>query len=93
MDVKNLSDVVTFVNTGFDKREVPLVPPPPTAPEGETNDGEDDHSEKYTDDDPCDSTLWNSSGRGWTVEGAVGNPDMSKKAGVLALASLKRMWC
>lgn len=79
MNVKNLSDVVTFVDTGFDKSKVPLVPPSPTAPESKTDDGKNDHSEKYTHHNPCDSTLWNARGGGWTAKGAVGNPETCYK--------------
>lgn len=77
MDVKNLGDVATFVNTGFDECEVPV--PPPVPPEDETKGRKNNNSEKYAHDNPSDSTLGNFRARGWAVKGAIGDPGMCHK--------------
>jgi len=65
LNVKNLSDIETLVNTRFDESEVSfLPPPPPTAPEGKGKDGKDNNPQEYTHDDPRDSTVRNAGPRG-----------------------------
>ena len=68
-NVKNLSDVKMFVNTGFDESDLlfipfsPLPPPPTTTPQDETKDRKDDHSQNYPHDDPCDGPPRNTAAR------------------------------
>ena len=92
LNVKNLSNVETFVSTGFDEGGVfSISPPSPATPEDETKDKKDDHSQNYTHDDPCDGTLRNTVTRSWTVKETVGNPETDyRSARVLASAPLKQ---
>ena len=76
LNIKNLSDIETLVNTRLDESEVSLLTPPPTtAPEGESKDGKENRSKEYTHDDPRDSTLRNLGPRDWSMKGAIGNPE------------------